>query len=473
MDNYVKNILESWNLGRYIDVFEENEVTRINFHLLTKDVISELIPKVGPRSVFLTEFRKLQRAERSLVSNPSFEDYFYNNPYSMSSVNNSSRALSIVPFRYSNNLEMDTNLNNAENQDYRYNNGAKFEKMDVFPEAIANATEPELPVNNNKNNSLGMALVSEEEPIIKKELNYDSDKMEFSECTEDTQDKCLQSSNATEDVKQTSETRSEELWNFNITEILKRTNSGREVLQLLNTQNLTNDYRYKFTRILVAELVKRFGPYPSRDVKEKLAASIIKYFPFLKDEDGGYHTWFCRGKKHKSSSGYLEERLRNHRKKCYKNEITKNVIDEICLPPNTKKKFKKVSNTSSTSSSKPKENTAKTKNKSSTKNTLKKSKTMTSEVNLISNNQSSDNEEVEEVTVVSYNDYCLLKNELETLKVELEHEKELRQNLSKFFEMSIDAIKKRENNKFRNDLGESNQTEQQHARYKFQFFRKV
>ncbi|XP_023211052.1 uncharacterized protein LOC111613935 [Centruroides sculpturatus] len=183
---------------------------------------------------------------------------------------------------------MEANLNNAENQNYRYNNGAKLEKMDVSPEAMANATEPELSVNNNKNNSLSFTLVSEEEPTIKKELNYDSDKMEFSECTEDTGDKISQSSNATEDVEQTLEIYSEELWNFDIREILKRTNSGREVLQLLNTQNLTNDYRYKFTRILVAELVKRFGPYPSRDVKEKLAASIIKYFPFLQDEDGGY-----------------------------------------------------------------------------------------------------------------------------------------------------------------------------------------
>ncbi|XP_023211053.1 uncharacterized protein LOC111613936 [Centruroides sculpturatus] len=120
------------------------------------------------------------------------------------------------------------------------------------------------------------------------------------------------------------------------------------------------------------------------------------------------------------------------------------MVDDICLPPNTKKKLKKDSNTSSTSSLKPKENTVKTKDKSSTKNTLKENKSMSSEVNLISNNQNSDSEEVDEVTVVSYNDYCVLKNELETLKVELEHEKELRQNLTKFFEMSIDAIKKEE-----------------------------
>ncbi|KAE8285626.1 hypothetical protein D5F01_LYC15291 [Larimichthys crocea] len=51
-------------------------------------------------------------------------------------------------------------------------------------------------------------------------------------------------------------------------------------------------------------------------MKAKLASSIVEQFPCLRDSHGtGYDAWFTPGRAHKPATGYLEERLRNVRKR--------------------------------------------------------------------------------------------------------------------------------------------------------------
>ncbi|KAK0157038.1 hypothetical protein PV328_011982, partial [Microctonus aethiopoides] len=53
MDEDVGNLLTAWNLESYIEVFKENEVTSLSLPLLGEAEIKDLIPKVGPRSIFI------------------------------------------------------------------------------------------------------------------------------------------------------------------------------------------------------------------------------------------------------------------------------------------------------------------------------------------------------------------------------------------------------------------------------------
>ncbi|XP_028837523.1 uncharacterized protein LOC114791133 isoform X2 [Denticeps clupeoides] len=69
-------------------------------------------------------------------------------------------------------------------------------------------------------------------------------------------------------------------------------------------------------RILVSHLIERFGENPSGATKVTLASSVVEQFPCLKDCQGkGYEAWFSPGRFHRPATGFLEERLRNVRKK--------------------------------------------------------------------------------------------------------------------------------------------------------------
>ncbi|XP_041833280.1 uncharacterized protein LOC121634589 [Melanotaenia boesemani] len=69
-------------------------------------------------------------------------------------------------------------------------------------------------------------------------------------------------------------------------------------------------------RILVSHLIERFGENPTSGTKAALASSIVDQFPCLRDPLGtGYDAWFTPGRKHRPATGFLEERLRNIRKR--------------------------------------------------------------------------------------------------------------------------------------------------------------
>ncbi|XP_061717507.1 uncharacterized protein LOC133525234 isoform X1 [Cydia pomonella] len=53
MDEEVRNLLKAWNLDAYIEVFKDNEITSLSLPLLGEAETKDLIPKVGPRSIFL------------------------------------------------------------------------------------------------------------------------------------------------------------------------------------------------------------------------------------------------------------------------------------------------------------------------------------------------------------------------------------------------------------------------------------
>ncbi|RXN29585.1 hypothetical protein ROHU_013880 [Labeo rohita] len=63
----------------------------------------------------------------------------------------------------------------------------------------------------------------------------------------------------------------------------------------------------------------QLGLRPSSDIKKGLAMALIYEFPCLKDTTGsGYGAWYTPGRKHSPATGFLEERLRNVRKRLRK-----------------------------------------------------------------------------------------------------------------------------------------------------------
>ncbi|CAL8360451.1 unnamed protein product [Merluccius merluccius] len=104
---------------------------------------------------------------------------------------------------------------------------------------------------------------------------------------------------------------------FDIRSIMSATSEGRAVLANLDhTGQLIFKERRCLVRILVSHIMEKFGETPSTDTKIALANSLIQTFPCLRDSsDTGRNSWSAKGRKAMPSTGFLEERLRNIRKR--------------------------------------------------------------------------------------------------------------------------------------------------------------
>uniref|UniRef100_A0A087XFZ9 Uncharacterized protein n=1 Tax=Poecilia formosa TaxID=48698 RepID=A0A087XFZ9_POEFO len=90
-------------------------------------------------------------------------------------------------------------------------------------------------------------------------------------------------------------------------------------LNLDGNQHISIRERRCMVRTLVSHLMDQYGENPSSDTKAILASSIVDQFPCLRDSHGtGYNVqdaWFTCGRQHRPATGFLEERLRNVRKR--------------------------------------------------------------------------------------------------------------------------------------------------------------
>ncbi|KAJ8381015.1 hypothetical protein SKAU_G00017930 [Synaphobranchus kaupii] len=104
---------------------------------------------------------------------------------------------------------------------------------------------------------------------------------------------------------------------FSIREILLAHAEGESIVRSLDEDHCINrQKKNQMVRILVWHLMDKFGETPTSQIKMALASSLVMEFPCLKDAEGdGYETWYSQGKHHHPATGYLEERLRNIRKR--------------------------------------------------------------------------------------------------------------------------------------------------------------
>ncbi|XP_013390009.1 uncharacterized protein LOC106158524 isoform X1 [Lingula anatina] len=113
---------------------------------------------------------------------------------------------------------------------------------------------------------------------------------------------------------------------LNVVKILKNHPEGKEIVKTLRDKDkfLTLQSRRLMVRILVSALIEEYGKFPTARVKVVLASSLVQEFPRLKDKEGeGYEAWYCRGVGGKPATGFIEERLRNVRKRMNPEKSTK------------------------------------------------------------------------------------------------------------------------------------------------------
>ncbi|KAI1900225.1 hypothetical protein AGOR_G00047810 [Albula goreensis] len=109
----------------------------------------------------------------------------------------------------------------------------------------------------------------------------------------------------------------EDMATFDIRQILLSHSEGGAIVRSLDEDNcISQQKKNQMVRILVSHLMERFGETPTSQVKKALALSLVSQFPCLKDSEGdGYEVWYSQGRHHRPATGYLEERLRNIRKR--------------------------------------------------------------------------------------------------------------------------------------------------------------
>ncbi|XP_026124521.1 uncharacterized protein LOC113106635 [Carassius auratus] len=107
---------------------------------------------------------------------------------------------------------------------------------------------------------------------------------------------------------------------FNIKEILMASHEGRWISAALEKEkSITIKQRRALVRLLVAFLIEKFGEMPTSDTKKAMAVALIEEFPCLKDIRGnGYEAFYTAGRNHHPATGFIEERLRNIRKRMRK-----------------------------------------------------------------------------------------------------------------------------------------------------------
>ncbi|XP_053688906.1 uncharacterized protein LOC128738085 [Sabethes cyaneus] len=72
MDEYVRDLLQKWELEELIPKFGDEEVNEKAFKCLTEDIIRELIPKLGKRAIFNKAYKEFR--EQQLVIEDTKED---------------------------------------------------------------------------------------------------------------------------------------------------------------------------------------------------------------------------------------------------------------------------------------------------------------------------------------------------------------------------------------------------------------
>ncbi|XP_041835318.1 uncharacterized protein LOC121636033 [Melanotaenia boesemani] len=104
---------------------------------------------------------------------------------------------------------------------------------------------------------------------------------------------------------------------FDIRTILSDVVEGRAIVQSLDTDQLiTIKQRRAMVRILVSHLIEKCGETPSAVTKTAMSSALINSFPCLKDAStSGFDTWYTHGRSKYPATGFLEERLRNIRKR--------------------------------------------------------------------------------------------------------------------------------------------------------------
>ncbi|XP_048118509.1 uncharacterized protein LOC125306922 [Alosa alosa] len=114
----------------------------------------------------------------------------------------------------------------------------------------------------------------------------------------------------------------EHIATFNIREILNKAPNGKHLVASLEENGfISHPERRSMVRILVSNLMECFGENPTSGTKALLASSIMEQFPCLRDSQGsGYDAWFTPGRNHKPATGFLEERLRNVRKRLHRGQ---------------------------------------------------------------------------------------------------------------------------------------------------------
>ncbi|XP_066498456.1 uncharacterized protein [Hoplias malabaricus] len=125
---------------------------------------------------------------------------------------------------------------------------------------------------------------------------------------------------------------------FKIREALEKTPEGKDIICSLDTkQFISLKQRRAMVRILVSHLIERFGETPASVAKKNLASSLVSEFPCLKDQHGnGTEAWYSPGRNHRPATGFIEERLRNVRKrlrsgKCRPNPVENCVTSSLVL----------------------------------------------------------------------------------------------------------------------------------------------
>ncbi|XP_056102916.1 uncharacterized protein LOC130082154 [Rhinichthys klamathensis goyatoka] len=98
--------------------------------------------------------------------------------------------------------------------------------------------------------------------------------------------------------------------------VLMKAPHGPSIVESLESNTITTQQRRAMVRIIVAHLIEKYGETPSTETKKAMAISLVETFSCLRDPEGnGYEAWFSPGQRHRPSTGFLEERLRNIRKR--------------------------------------------------------------------------------------------------------------------------------------------------------------
>ncbi|XP_035701273.1 uncharacterized protein LOC118433446 isoform X3 [Folsomia candida] len=278
-DAEIQRLLTQLNLGKYCQLFKDNNLTDDSLQHLQKDDLIHVVPVLGDRILIWNGINKLQSDSRVEDDNQSL--------FTSSLISN--REL------LERGLRLPTDI--------------LLSKRAELSSPSSSITHQQLPSSQ----TIFLEVIRENEPLSQNSTASTSDSIELATTSGSSFTRPVESSPS-------APIHEHRFYNFDIDAVLRKNDAVKHILfqKIPAKKMVVKDDRQTIAAVLVDAIIENLGTCPSKQAMDQMAKDLVGKYPALGDprrKHLGYQMWFMGSSDGSPASGFLEERLKNQRKK--------------------------------------------------------------------------------------------------------------------------------------------------------------
>ncbi|OXA42106.1 Sterile alpha motif domain-containing protein 3 [Folsomia candida] len=294
----VKRLLTQLDLNEYIKTFEENNISYDTLLQLDNSHVRELLPRIGDQIKLCAAIDKIKKGDIYTGNVPSSESVEKVESLFEGSLISSNEARC-------RGLQLPPELVKSFKQNPATIQTPQSKFMQV-PQIDGTPVQPLIYIAGD---NLSENVNCHEHEVIHYEIIQDT------------------AAAAQPEPDRSTEVQGKKYYGFNIEEVLLKDFASSKVLttKLPQKKLIISTDRRAIAAALIDKVISTLGTSPSKVALEQLAKDLVLLFPGLGDprkEGRGYEMWFFHSHHGLGASGFLEDRLKNQRKKVTSNKKT-------------------------------------------------------------------------------------------------------------------------------------------------------